>query len=137
MATVSEGSLDKKVTDGDVAQLAAFMVTWEKMLGPLGMDRAKQKEIEHVSGYGKQKVECVEEWRETVGEKSTYRAFIEAARRAKLNLLADKVVAMLQEREPTAITVNLGEPERAPPRSTGNKIISVSLIISCVLSLCS
>ena len=65
----------------------------------LGLDYAKQKEIEKVGDYGKQKMECVEQWRLKAGDKSTYRAFIEAARKAGQNDVADKVVAMLQERE--------------------------------------
>ena len=103
MATISyncsDESLDKTVTDSDVDKLAAFIVTWEDIAGPLGLGRAKQTEIRHIAGYGKQKRECVEEWRERKGDKSTYRAFIDAAREVELNGLADKVVAMLRERE--------------------------------------
>ena len=103
MATISyncsDESLDKTVTDSDVYKLAAFIVKWEDIAGPLRLGRAKQKEIQHIADYGKQKRECVEEWREREGDKSTYRAFIDAAREVKLNRLADKVVAMLREHE--------------------------------------
>ena len=99
MATVSDGNLDRKVTDRDIDKLAGFVVSWEDMAGPLGLDRAKKREIEHIKTYREQKKECVEEWREQGGEKATYRAFIEAAREAELNGLADKVMAMLWERE--------------------------------------
>ena len=99
MATVSDENLDKEVTDRDVDKLASFMVSWEDMAGPLGLDRAKKREIEHTKSYREQKKECVEEWREQGGEKATYRAFIEAAREAELNGLADKVKTMLWERE--------------------------------------
>ena len=78
------------------------MVSWEDMAGLLGLDRAKKREIEHIKIYREQKKECVEEWREQRGEKATYSAFIEAAREAELNGLADKVKTMLWEREATA-----------------------------------
>ena len=97
MATVSDENLDKEVTDRDVNKLAGFMVSWEDMADPLGLDRAKKKEIEHVKTYREQKKECVEKWREQEGVKATYRAFIEAARDVGLNNLADKVEAMLRE----------------------------------------
>ena len=103
MAVVSDKSSDEKVTDDDVDKLAGFMTTWEKMLGPLGLDRAKEKEIEAVKGYAKQKKECVEEWREKAGDKATYRAFITAARKVELNRLADSVMSMLRERETSAV----------------------------------
>ena len=99
MAIVSEESLDKTVTDEDVHNLASLMVNWEVLRIPLGLNRAKQKEIEDVRGYDKQKRECLEEWREKAGEKATYRVFIGAARSVQHNALADKVLAMLHERE--------------------------------------
>ena len=68
MATVSDMNLDKKVTDFDVDKLASFMVSLEDMAGPLGLDRAKKREIEHVQIYRAQKKECVEEWREKAGK---------------------------------------------------------------------
>ena len=102
MATVSEEYLDEKVADRDVDKLARFMVKWEKMRVYLGLDYPKQKEIEMAGDYAKQKLECVEEWRQKAGDKSTYRAFIEAAREAEINDLADRVEAMLLERETPA-----------------------------------
>ena len=109
MATVLDKNLDNKVTDRDVDKLAGFMVSWEDMAGPLGLDRPTKKEIEHVKGYKVQKKECVEEWRQKAGDTATYREFIEAARDAELNDLADKVEAMLRERETPAegIQVNV------------------------------
>ena len=102
MATGSDKNLDKKVTNHDVDKLATFIVKWEKLRGYLGLDYAKQKEIENAGDYGKQKMECVEEWRQKAGEKATYREFIKAAREAGLNDLADKVEAMLREPETPA-----------------------------------
>ena len=102
MTAVSDENLDKKVTDRDVDKLATFIVKWEKLRGYLGLDYAKQKEIENAGDYGKQKMECVEEWRQKAGEKATYREFIKEAREAQLNDLADKVKTMLWERETPA-----------------------------------
>lgn len=114
MATVS--SLDAEVTDADVSELAKFMTQWEDMRTPLGLNRAKQREIESIRGYGKQKVELVEEWKEAAGKGATYGTFIKAARGAKLNGLADKVEAMLRERvveEPPSPEPAEPEPETA------------------------
>ena len=102
MAAVEIESLDKKVTDRDVDKLADFMTEWERMRGPLGLNHAIQREIENIHGYGNQKRECIEEWREKAGEKASYRAFVEAAREVGMNGLADKVVDMLRDREAPA-----------------------------------
>ena len=107
-------SFDKKVTDRDVNKLAEFMPEWEGMRVPLGLSRAKQREIREVKGYGEQKRECIEEWRELLGDKATYHAFIKAAREAGMNGLADKVVAMLQEHE-TPVEGKLQPCFQAPP----------------------
>ena len=92
-------SLDAEVTEADVPKLANFMTQWEVMRTPLGLSRAKQREIEAIRGYGKQKVELVEEWREAAGKDATYGTFIKAAREAELEPLANKVEDMLQERQ--------------------------------------
>ena len=99
MATVVIESLDKKVTDRDVNKLAEFMPEWEAMRVPLGLDHAKKRVIKEERDYEEQKRECIEQWRTQEGDKATYRAFINAAREAKMNGLADQVVAMLRKRE--------------------------------------
>ena len=102
MATVVMESLDKKVTDRDVNKLAEFMTEWEAMRVPLGLDHAKKRVIKEEKDYEEQKRECIEQWRTQEGDKATYCAFIKAAREAKMNGLADEVVAMLRERETSA-----------------------------------
>ena len=105
MATASDEYLDMKVTNQDAAKLASFMVNWDQMRPYLGLNYAQQIEIENAGNFAKQKMVCVEKWRQKAGDKATYRAFIEAAREAELIALAHEVEAMLRDQEKCRLTL--------------------------------
>ena len=99
MATVSDRTLNQKVADGDVDNLASIMSQWENMRAALGLSYAEQKEIEEIRRYRNQKREFLEVWRLKEGRGATYSVFIAAARQVRMNALADKVMEMLALRE--------------------------------------
>jgi hypothetical protein len=118
MATVSNTTLNRPVSDSDVEELARHVTQWEKLRSHLGLDRVKEEEITQTfKDYGKRKTECIEAWREKDGNKATYRAFIAAAEKAQLQGLADRVKEMLWTRQ-TAIAAT--QSSSRPPVVSGH-----------------
>ena len=102
-------AIDEPVSDSDVEELATFVIKWEDLRTYLGLDRAKVQEIRNLqTDYKGEKRECIEAWREKEGNKATYRAFVAAAEAAKLQSLADKVMAMLRNREYERMVADYG-----------------------------
>ena len=91
------------VSDEDIATIARDLLTdWESLRPYLGLSRVQKEEIRksYPGEYGKQKHECLEEWKELKGNAATYSAFITAAEEAKNQQLADRVRAMLEINAP-------------------------------------
>ena len=81
--------MDRVISDRDLAVIARDHVTnWGSLAPFLGLTRPKEQEIAMSGDYGKQKRECLSVWREMVGERATYRAFISAAEEAGNQQLA-------------------------------------------------
>ena len=92
--------LDVEVSDKDLATIARDHLTdWEALRPFLELSRSKAKEIlkSFSNNYGKQKLECLEEWKEMKGHEATYYALINAAEDARLQSLADNVKKMLKK----------------------------------------
>ena len=100
------GRLEEVVSDKDVATIAREHLTdWESLRPYLGLSHPQEAEIHQTHrDYGKQKQECLQEWKELKGNEATYGAFITAAEEARNQRLADGVRAMLGivSKEPTS-----------------------------------
>ena len=86
------------VSDEDVATIARdLLIDWEALRPYLGLNRQQEVEIRqsYTGKYGKQKQECLEQWKELKGKKATYGELIKAAEKAKDQQLADRVGDML------------------------------------------
>ena len=86
------------VSEEDLAVLARDHLTnWESLRPFLGLIRQQEAEIRnsYPKDYGRQKLECLEVWKEMKGDGATYDALIRAAEKAKDQLLADRVRTML------------------------------------------
>ena len=77
------------------------MTDWEALCPYLELSRQQKKEIRNsfAGDNGKQKHECLEVWKETKGKKATYSAFINAAKEAQAQKLADNVEDMLKKQQ--------------------------------------
>ena len=75
------------------------MTDWETLRPFLELGRSKAKDVlkSHPNDYGKQKLECLEEWKEMKGHAATYQALITAAEDARLQNLADNVGEMFKK----------------------------------------
>ena len=86
------------ISDEDMATIARkHLIYWELLRPYLGLSRTKEEEIvnSYHKSYGKQKYECLYEWKVLKGNEATYRALITAAGKAGDQLLADEVRAMV------------------------------------------
>ena len=89
-----------KVSRRDLATIARDHLTdWEALRPFLELSRSKAKEIlqSFSNNYGKQKRECLEEWKQMKGVAATYYALINAAEDARLQSLADNMKKMLKK----------------------------------------
>ena len=89
--------LEEVVSDENVATIARDHLTdWESLRPYLGLTRQQQIEIRNsYPSYGKQKHECLEQWKELKGKKATYGELIKAAEKANNQQLADSVRDLL------------------------------------------
>ena len=94
---IPTGRLEEVVSDEDVATIARdYLTDWESLRPYLGLSHPQEAEIHKTHrDYGKQKQECLQEWKELKGNEATYGAFITAAEEARNQRLADGVRAML------------------------------------------
>ena len=86
------------ISDEDIATIASkHLINWESLRPYLGLSRPKEAEIvnSYPRDYGKQKYECLHEWRVLKGNEATYGALITAAEKASHQKLADEVKAMV------------------------------------------
>ena len=88
------------ISDEDVATIARkYLTDWELLRPYLRLTRQQEVEIRKTfQHYGRQKNECLQVWKETKGNRATYRALITAAEEAEEQQLADHVKAMLAAR---------------------------------------
>ena len=94
--------LYEEVSDRDLAIIASDHLThWEALCPFLDLGRQQKKEIRNSfnGDNGKQKLECLEVWKEMKGKKATYSALIKAAEDALAQNLADSVKDVLTKRQ--------------------------------------
>ena len=97
MASVPDAILDREI---DVDRLVSCMTPGLKITQtPQRLEQEKENESSISSCDYSNKRQYVEEWRERMGNRATYRAFIATAEEAQMKCLAERVMAMLQERE--------------------------------------
>ena len=78
------------------------LTDWKSLRPFLGLSRSKEREIvqSYPTDYGKQKLECLEVWKEMRGKEATYFELIRAAEDAKFQSLADSVKAVRMKGNP-------------------------------------
>ena len=88
------------VTDKDVAIITReYLTHWESLVPHLGLMRTDEVDIGKTNtNYGMQKTECLQKWKQRMGDKATYGALITAATEAKDQQLADRVKNMIRSR---------------------------------------
>ena len=107
--------MDRTIGGIDLAIIARDHLTdWEALRSCLELTRQQKENIRrsYPDDYEKQKLECLEIWKETTGNEATYGALIEAAQEAELRSLADKVRVMAKK-----------QPSTPTPQSKGTCII--------------
>ena len=124
---------DGVITNIHIAEIARdFLSNWESLSPYLGLSRPQEKEISKTySLYGDQKRECLNKWKEEKGKEATYRAFIDAAEKAKNKQLADNVREMLQAASITRGEVNFCK-GGFHTHCTGTNVCSTVYMYVCV-----
>ena len=90
--------MDTVVSGTDMAVIASeYLDAWEPLSPHLGLSHVQETAIcnSHQGRYNQQKRECLHTWKQTKGDEATYRALITAAVSAGLQLLADRVKALV------------------------------------------
>ena len=88
-------SLDAKISDIDIAEIAKKIVDWKDLSPYLGLNAAEIKEVkESDSNFLQQKCEALRRWQGKKGDDATYRAFIAVATKARNKELADYVKSL-------------------------------------------
>ena len=85
--------MDRVISNRDMAVIAKSVTHWGSLAPFLGLTGPTEEEIamSFQGDYGKQKRECLSVWREMVGERATYRAFISPDEEAGNQQLAHTV----------------------------------------------
>ena len=88
------------VTDKDVAIITGeYLIDWESLVPHLGLIRTDQVDIRRTyTNHGMQKTECLQKWKQRMGDEATYGALITAATEARDQQLADRVKNMIRSR---------------------------------------
>ena len=88
-------SLDAKISDIDIAEIAKKIVDWKDLSPYLGLNAAEIKEVkESDSNFLQQKCEALRRWRKKKGDDATYREFIAVATKTCNKELADYVKSL-------------------------------------------
>ena len=94
--------LDRKVDDVDLTLVSKnYLINWESLRPYLGLNILQEKYIHELfpRDYVKQKLVCLEMWRETKGSEATYGALIKAAKEAGSQSLVRSVQHMLKKQK--------------------------------------
>ena len=96
MASTEEKLLDQQITNEIIADIAKFLVRWEKLAPYLGITDAEEEEIRHdCKSYMEEKMCMLRKWRENKANSATYQNLIRAAKRSGNAQLAHQIQEIL------------------------------------------